>query len=721
MSKCRAAIRIIIRFIIALKESINQRRTLYPSVINLNVTNICDSHCRMCNIWRNTETKEFTVEEFSDLFSQGLFKKVKHVGITGGEPTLRSDLIEIAMSLILHLPELKGLSIITNSIKPERSFSAIMQLSNLCQTHNKSFSAMLSLDGIEEFHDLQRGSKGNFQSVLTLLSLLDNANFTRLSFGITLTKLNCYNAHAILAFAKEKDVYARFRIGEYIGRLNNSDSQIIRNFSVEESYHLYTFFYLLENQYEHDSQVKRTYRSIQHMLIGGKRLIGCPYRSNGIVVGAHGSLSFCAVRGKDWPKQINKSAKWTYFNSKEEKRRIMSYCDSCIHDYHNPITLGELVSRYFQYRIRSGFLKLFNSTITLNAIYLIAKLSASKQKKNFDLLIIGWYGTETCGDKAVLGEIISSYKESNPYASIAVASLNPVITTQTRRELGMAFEVIDVYSWEFLSASSNTKSVVIGGGPLMHIDELAILLCSFKLATKNLHERIIWGCGIGPLHKKWHKLIVNQILGYSTKIMLRDSDSILLVANELQNRTFQIKDPAKDYIERIRNSIKINSHEIPHITCFLRELPWEYFSNQSLPEFKIFKNDFEQGLALYLLKTCKQRNIGNIVFKHMHTFAIGNDDRFFSYQFTRRFSNLFTDLKIEIDPRPSNIQDIVTCMVNSSLNICMRYHSVVFADTLATDYVAIDYTQSGKIHSFLKDVNNTEAMLTAHQLATFPR
>jgi polysaccharide pyruvyl transferase WcaK-like protein len=47
-------------------------------------------------------------------------------------------------------------------------------------------------------------------------------------------------------------------------------------------------------------------------------------------------------------------------------------------------------------------------------------------------------------------------------------------------------------------------------------------------------------------------------------------------------------------------------------------------------------------------------------------------------------------------------------MKKSKLNICMRFHSVLFAHTLNTDFIAIDYTMGGKIHAFLKDNNVLE-------------
>jgi len=58
----------------------------------------------------------------------------------------------------------------------------------------------------------------------------------------------------------------------------------------------------------------------------------------------------------------------------------------------------------------------------------------------------------------------------------------------------------------------------------------------------------------------------------------------------------------------------------------------------------------------------------------------------------------------------------VDSMLNSCHNICMRFHSVVFADTLNTSYTAFDYTGGGKILGYLTDNSKKENLLTINDL-----
>jgi polysaccharide pyruvyl transferase WcaK-like protein len=46
----------------------------------------------------------------------------------------------------------------------------------------------------------------------------------------------------------------------------------------------------------------------------------------------------------------------------------------------------------------------------------------------------------------------------------------------------------------------------------------------------------------------------------------------------------------------------------------------------------------------------------------------------------------------------------------------MRYHSVVFAETLKVNYMALDYTNGGKIRGFLKDNNKLDRIIAPEDL-----
>jgi polysaccharide pyruvyl transferase WcaK-like protein len=98
----------------------------------------------------------------------------------------------------------------------------------------------------------------------------------------------------------------------------------------------------------------------------------------------------------------------------------------------------------------------------------------------------------------------------------------------------------------------------------------------------------------------------------------------------------------------------------------------------------------------------------------MHTFSVGGDDRTFYRRFTDTY---FKGTEFHSEVRPSSVDQIARAMTSSSLNLCMRFHSVLFAHTLDTNFLAIDYTRGGKIKGFLTDNNSIDKMLPLEEIA----
>lgn len=674
-----------------------------PTVINFNAIEICNSHCKMCNIWKNANEPEITPNQIAAALQSKLFSEVTHIGITGGEPTLRADLENVVESCIENLPSLKSLSMITNCIDFGRVIEAIQKVQCICKQRNIAFSVMLSLDGIEGVHDNQRGTPGNFSAFEQVLSFLKSQSEIPFSIGVTITKLNVWHVDEILDYAKSKQVYARFRVAEFIQRLNNlENTEWIRNFSKDEAYHLALFFFKLETFFEPDPTIRRTYKSIRTMLLGGQRQIGCPYQRNGIVLNGRGEIAYCAPKGKILGNAIVKDAFLLYKENQKQKKDLFKHCPNCIHDYHFEETLPEFVSRAFEVIFRrliriesfSSMAKLYPLLWMSSCFYRIPKNSA---------LIVGWYGTETIGDKAILAGIVNTIRNTNKETKIYVASIYPFITARTVQELGLPCEVVPTYGPLFIALTQKAGQVIMGGGPLMHIDELAIPLIGFYLAKKHRNKTLIWSCGIGPVKTPKHLQATKQILSLSDEIYLRDQASVSLAKSWLPNKEIHFRsDPAVSFLKHRSHPTDSHSPGI-EIACYLREFTKEYSSEESEESFSMAKKKFESGLAHFIREKAVERNCKRIHFYHMHNFAIGNDDRDFSRYFLRNYSDYFRGFEILVDARISTVSSIIESMQRSKMNLCMRFHAVLFANELATDFIALDYTAGGKIRNYLSD------------------
>lgn len=683
-----------------------------PIVLNLNIIDTCNSRCVMCNIWKQNETLEITVEQLKTVLSDSLFSDLKHIGVTGGEPTLREDLPEVYQAIIETLPNIVGLSIITNSIESDDVIAKISKIKAICQQNNVSFSAMISLDGVGNVHDQVRGIKGNFEKSIKVLTYLKEELKIPVSFGCTISKVNAWDADDLLHYAKVHNIYGRFRIAESINRLYNQNrGKVIRNFDEEETYNLLLFFEKLKRTYEKNETYQRTYSSIQNVLNGGKRIIGCPYHKNGIVLGSKGQLSYCAPKSKEIGNAINQSALEIYELNFDEKERILKEnCSDCIHDYHAPITYNEEIAKLKT----DVFSKILNINASKRALFLSLLLQkGQKTKEVYTIFIVGWYGTETVGDKAILGGIITYYKKLyNNKVEFVIGSLFPFITEKTCSELEINCKVVSTKTLDLLRYAKSSDEIVMGGGPLMDLDELYVPYLGFKIAKFYGKKTTVFGCGIGPLKYTRYSKVVEKLFKITDDVKLRDQKSIAAYNNyALKNEAELFGDPSINYIQIRSNTIEVEKEKV--LSCYLREWTFEYFTGDK-KTFEKEKLKFENGVAALIKEQADKLNVDRIEFHHMHNFVVGNDDRDFSRYFTEKYFQ--DDKRIFINKRLSTVDSIISTMKKSELNICMRFHSVVFAHTLNVNFIAIDYTMGGKIHSFLKDNNAVEKECSVEML-----
>ena len=56
--------------------------------------------------------------------------------------------------------------------------------------------------------------------------------------------------------------------------------------------------------------------------------------------------------------------------------------------------------------------------------------------------------------------------------------------------------------------------------------------------------------------------------------------------------------------------------------------------------------------------------------------------------------------------------EILSRLQASTMALCMRYHSVLFARELGTPFLALDYTRGGKVAGYLGDVGESDRLVS---------
>jgi polysaccharide pyruvyl transferase WcaK-like protein len=336
------------------------------------------------------------------------------------------------------------------------------------------------------------------------------------------------------------------------------------------------------------------------------------------------------------------------------------------------------------------------------------------------VFIVGWYGTETVGDKAILGSILEYYRQQNPQVTFTIASLYPFVTRRTLSELGEYADVLPAYSAAFVKRAATADVVVMGGGPLMDLEELSIPLWAFTIARLFGRQRVVFGCGLGPLRNPRYQVAVRRILRLATDIRLRDSQSVEL-AREFSGRQDieLIQDPSIEYVAKRSQVIQaqISAEDKDVMACFLRDWPREYAGDLSDDEYYKIKEKFETNLAKCLQTVCVENGL-QLVLYPMHSFVVGGDDRVFYRRFIHKYFN--DSVRVCYEIKPNSVDDILLAMLRARVCVCMRFHSVLFAHTLHRPYVAIDYSNRGKIYFFMQNVQAMQDYVSLRDLAANP-
>lgn len=708
----------------------DKRRLEKPAVIQFPVIDICNSKCQMCKIWENEDSADITLDQLKQGISSSLFSEVTAVGINGGEPTLRKDLPELIDQLYLGLPKLKTISLITNGYSWRSIIKKIDRIGKIIKKYSGYLDVMVSLDGFQDVHDEVRGKPGNFEYACNVLQYCKESVYVdNLRIGCTVIKENSQSLRPLHEFALENDVYIKYRLGVPHKRLYTKDVKEPYALSDKERYEFVEFLNGVKDHYETDPNQIFFYESLINQLIDNSpRKAGCDWRHRGATITAKGELLYCALESdvlheKIWEGDSEKS----YFNGKEHLEDIKdNKCNDCNHDY-----VGIPSAKYFRkIRLRKFKKSLDSFSVTYSLInslkkYIDKPLYISRVKKYKSLLgsdnkfnnnninnilICGWYGTETLGDKAILAGVVNSLKASySGPVKISVVSLFPYVTKITKKQMP-ELDSIKIIS---INAAYRTLNqfdhLLFGGGPLMNIFNIAEMAELFRRAScMNIYLSIA-GCGVGPIGKKYIDNDIKDIINLSNLVVYRDnrSKSNMEKLGVDTKGHFVAEDPAFSWLRNRRKIIPMKNITNKKVLLLgLRDYPYvEYAPDLSLAKGSDVAKNYERILIDSLVRISNQ--FPDVIIKPlpMCTNHFGGDDRWF-------YLNLFLKVKSKIklddsllhcECSPEYYAAEFDC---ADFGLMMRFHSVVFSISSDLPCAVIDYTRGvGKVKSLCDQFN----------------
>ena len=110
-------------------------KVIAPTVLHVNVNLRCNTRCAMCNIWELKSPHALSLDQFEQIFTDPVYRRVEYLILAGGEPTLRKDLAEIVVLMHRYMPRLKKLMIASNVLNRASVQKQYPRIARYCADH----------------------------------------------------------------------------------------------------------------------------------------------------------------------------------------------------------------------------------------------------------------------------------------------------------------------------------------------------------------------------------------------------------------------------------------------------------------------------------------------------------------------------------------------------------------------------------------------------------
>jgi len=300
----------------------------FPINLTLGLTYKCNSKCKTCNIWkRKISDGELSLEEFKKIFKKIGKEKIYLLILTGGEPFLNKDIVEIC-SYAEKYCKPKSIVIPTNAILGGFIIEKTKMILQKCRKSNITIN--ISLDHIGKKHDEIRGIPKNFNKILKIYKELKKFEQKYKNFDVSIhtviSKLNYRDFHQIHNYINKNLKPKNYitEIAEKRNELSNINDNITPNLN-EYSFAIDLLINRLKKQELDLKQAFRLeyYKLVKEILKKNKQVIPCYAGISSAQIDPTGEVWFCCIRAESIGnlKDVNYDFKKLWYNKKAQKQR----------------------------------------------------------------------------------------------------------------------------------------------------------------------------------------------------------------------------------------------------------------------------------------------------------------------------------------------------------------------------------------------------------------
>jgi Fe-coproporphyrin III synthase len=179
--------------------SSNFRRLRSPYKASFAATYRCNLRCRICRIWELPQEQELSAAEIARVF--GTMERLSWLDLTGGEITLREDIIEIIRVIARSAQSNLIFHISTNGQLPDKAAAVAQEVLK----HGLVPVMNVSVDGPEEVNDRLRGARGGYARSLETFRRIKALRKGLCYLSCTLSRYNLGHVDELLK-SLEKDI-----------------------------------------------------------------------------------------------------------------------------------------------------------------------------------------------------------------------------------------------------------------------------------------------------------------------------------------------------------------------------------------------------------------------------------------------------------------------------------------------------------------------------------
>jgi polysaccharide pyruvyl transferase WcaK-like protein len=304
--------------------------------------------------------------------------------------------------------------------------------------------------------------------------------------------------------------------------------------------------------------------------------------------------------------------------------------------------------------------------------------------------ILGWWGSETVGDVAILGQLLDECREVAPGARLTVITFDTAITRRTLAALEAHEVALAAVGIRSAWAIATSRCVIVGGGPLMESPSMIVWACSTRLARIAGAGALCYANGIGPVRTERVARAVIALTRASTHVVLRDDASrAWLAARDASVSATVAFDPAFDFV-RGRIGVLAPKRRL-QLALALRTPPSSYLGELDAGRATEAFLDLVAESLNALARTHAVPLVGVV----MHDGTGDSDDHAI---YARLRTRLVHPELLTVRPGHHTLDDAVRDIAESRAALTVRFHAMILALASGTPFVAVDYARpEGKV------------------------